>query len=140
MGHSGEAEAIKGELLFGEVLSREGLGPMRRLLTDWTTKEGLDADMVHAVVLSGYEVLANSVEHGYREHGKGSIELYACRTDDAVTVTVVDHGQWRTPPADPGFRGRGLALVRGLSSTAEVTRSDHGTTVTMTWRLTTGQI
>ena len=140
MGHSGEAEAVKGELLFNEVLSRDGLGPMRRLLTDWATTEGLDADMVHAVVLSGYEVLANSVEHGYREHGHGRIELYACHTDDPVTVTVVDHGQWRTPPSDPGFRGRGLALVRGLSTNAEVTRSDHGTTVMMTWQLPTGQI
>jgi serine/threonine-protein kinase RsbW len=136
VGHSGEAEAIKGELLFNEVLSREGLGPMRRLLTGWATGEGLDADMVHAVVLSGYEVLANSVEHGYREHGQGRIDLYASHTDDMVTVTVVDYGRWRPPPADPGFRGRGLALVRGLSSTAEVTRSDHGTTVTMTWVLT----
>ena len=110
---------------------------MRRLLTGWATEEGLDADMVHAVVLSGYEVLANSVEHGYREHGRGRIELYASHKDDMVTVTVVDYGQWRPPPADPGFRGRGLALVRGLSSAAEVTRSDHGTTVTMTWVLTT---
>jgi serine/threonine-protein kinase RsbW len=136
VGHSGEAEAIKGELLFDRVLSKSGLGPMRRLITGWATEQGLDADTVQAVVLSGYEVLANSVEHGYRENGGGHVELYACRTEDRVTVTVVDHGQWRTPPADPGYRGRGLALVHGLSTHAEVTRSDHGTTVTMTWLLT----
>jgi anti-sigma regulatory factor (Ser/Thr protein kinase) len=134
VGHSGETEAVKGELLFNSVLSREGLGPMRRLLTGWATGEGLDTDTVQAIVLSGYEALANSVEHGYREHGHGPIELYACRTDDGVTITVVDHGRWRTPSADPGLRGRGLDLVRGLSSHAEVTRSDHGTTVTMIWR------
>ena len=138
MGHSGEAEAVEGELLFNRVLSRDGLGPMRRLLTDWATREGLDPDTVQAVVLSGYEVLANSVEHGYREDGHGPVELYVSRTNDLVTVTVVDHGRWRTPPADPGFRGRGLALVRGLSDHAEVTRSHHGTTVTMTWLPTAG--
>jgi hypothetical protein len=104
VGHSGEAEAIKGELLFNRVLSRDGLGPMRR----------------------------------FRGHGEGPVELYACRLDDVVTVTIVDHGQWRTPPADPGFRGRGLDLVRGLSNQADVTRSDHGTTVTMTWLLVAG--
>src|SRR4051812_41565400 len=110
---------------------------MRRLLTDWAIAEDLDSDMVHAVVLSGYEVLANSVEHGYREHGGGPIELYAGRTDDLVTITVVDRGRWRTPPTQPRSRGRGLALVRGLSTTADITHSDHGTTVTLTWQLTT---
>lgn len=130
---SGEAEAARGELLFGSVLSREGLGPMRRLLKGWATNEGLDPDTVQAIVLSGYEALANSVEHGYRAHGQGTVELYACHEDGVVIVTVVDHGQWRPPPADRGDRGRGLDLVRGLSTHAEVSRSDQGTTVTMTW-------
>jgi serine/threonine-protein kinase RsbW len=136
VGHSREAEAMKGDLLFDEVLSREGLGPMRRLLSGWATEAGLDTDTIQAVVLSGYEVLANSVEHGYREAGHGPVELYARHENHRVTITVVDHGRWRTPLADPGFRGRGLELVRGLSDHAEVTRSDHGTTVAMTWRLT----
>jgi serine/threonine-protein kinase RsbW len=136
VGHSGKAGPTMGELLFDRVLSRDDLVPMRRLLTDWATSAGLDPDMVHAVVLSGYEVLANSVEHGYREHDAGPVELYASHTDDLVTVTVVDHGRWRTPPADPGFRGRGLTLVRGLSDTADITHTDHGTAVTMTWRRT----
>lgn len=139
MGHSDEAEAIKGDLLADSVLSTADLGPMRSLLTGWAAGQGLDANMVHAVVLSGYEVLANSVEHGYREHGgRGPVEMYASRTDDLITLTVVDHGRWRTPPSDPGFRGRGLDLVRGLSSHIEMTRTEHGTTVTMTWVLTAG--
>jgi anti-sigma regulatory factor (Ser/Thr protein kinase) len=136
VGHSGEAEAIKGELIFSRVLSRDGLGPMRRLLSAWATEEALDSETMHAIVLSGYEVLANSVEHGYREHDGGQVELYADRTGDRVTITVVDHGHWRTPATDPVLRGRGLALVRGLSNHAELTRSDHSTTVTMTWLLT----
>jgi serine/threonine-protein kinase RsbW len=137
VGRSGKAEAVKGELLSTGMLSRDDLGPLRVVLTDWATTADLDAETVHAIVLSGYEVLANSVEHGYREHDGGLVELYAKRTDDLVTVTVVDHGRWRTPPAERGLRGRGLALVRGLSSTTDITRSDHGTTVTMTWLLAT---
>jgi serine/threonine-protein kinase RsbW len=131
----GKAEAVKGELLFGRVLSPGELGPLRTLLTAWTNAESLDADMVNAIVLSGYEVLANSVEHGYPGHGGGPVELYADHTGDLVTVTVVDHGGWCTPPTDPGVRGRGLSLVRGLTTTADVAGSDHGTTVTMTWRV-----
>lgn len=135
MGRSGKAEAVEGDPLSTGVLSRHDLGPLRAVLTAWATTADLDAETVHAIVLSGYEVLANSVEHGYREHDGGLVELYAKRTDDLVTVTVVDHGHWRTPPTDPGLRGRGLALVRGLSTTTDITRSDHGTTVTMTWLL-----
>ncbi len=135
MTHSDEAEAIKGNVLFDSVLSTDGLGPIRRLLTSWANGQDLDEDTVQAIVLSGYEALANSVEHGYREQGGGHVELYASRDDDVVTITVVDHGQWRTPPEHPGFRGRGLDLVRGLSTRAEVVTSDHGTTVTMSWLL-----
>ena len=135
MSHGGETEAIRGALLSRKVLSADDLGPMRRVLTDWATEEGLDGDTVHAVVLSGYEVLANSVEHGYRDRGRGVVELYGRHTDDLLTLTVVDHGRWRTPPADPGYRGRGLTLVNGLSTTADVMLSEQGTTVTMTWLL-----
>ncbi|HEX6358628.1 ATP-binding protein [Actinophytocola sp.] len=127
------SEAIRGGLLSSGVLSRDDLGPMRRMLAEWATEEGLDSDTVHAIVLSGYEVLANSVEHGYSEDDGGLIEVYAGHTGDEVTVTVVDHGHWRIPPADRGFRSHGLTLVRGLSTTADITPSDHGTTVTMTW-------
>lgn len=135
MGRNGEAETVKGDLLSSRVLSRDDLGPMRALLTAWATTESLDTDTVHAIVLSGYEVLANSVEHGYRGHDGGKVELYADHTGDMVTVTIVDHGRWQTPSTEPGLRGRGLALVRGLSTTADVTRSDRGTTVAMTWLL-----
>lgn len=135
MTHSDEAEAIKGNVLYDSVLSTDGLGPIRRLLTSWANGQGLDEDTVQAIVLSGYEALANSVEHGYREQSGGHVELYASRDDDVVTITVVDHGQWRTPPEHPGFRGRGLDLVRGLSTRAEVVTSDYGTTVTMSWVL-----
>jgi serine/threonine-protein kinase RsbW len=131
----GKAEAVKGELLFNRVLPREDLGPVRRLLTEWTNAESLDADTVYAIVLSGYEILANSVEHGYPDHDGGPVELYVDHTGDLVTVTVVDHGGWCAPPDDPGLRGRGLTLVRGLTTTADIAGSDHGTTVTMTWRI-----
>jgi len=135
VGRNGEVKAVRGELLANSVLSKDDLGPMRALLADWATTENLDTDTVHAIVLSGYEVLANCVEHGYRGHDGGQVELYADHTEDLVTVTVVDHGRWQTPAEAPGLRGRGLALVRGLSTSADITTSNRGTTVAMTWLL-----
>jgi len=108
---------------------------MRRLLADWAAGEGLDEDTVDAIVLSGYEAMANAVEHAYREQGAGPVDVYADHADAMVTVRVTDRGRWRAPPSDPGVRGRGLVLIHGLGSDARVASSEYGTTVTMTWDL-----
>lgn len=115
-------------------LSARSLTPVRRMLADWTAAAGLNPDTSDAVVLSGYEALANAVEHAYGTPDGGPVELHATRVGDEVTVTVRDHGSWRAPTS-PTSRGRGLVLVRGLSTSADVSTDDRGTTVTMTWLL-----
>jgi anti-anti-sigma factor len=42
---------------------------------------------------------------------------------------VQDWGSWRPPPADPGYRGRGVEFVRHLSDEVTFDRGDTGTTV-----------
>jgi serine/threonine-protein kinase RsbW len=122
-------------MLFSGDMSAQRLGPTRRLLNDWATEQGLDEDTVHAITLSGYEALANTVEHAYREDGSGPVQLRVHRGDDLVTVVVCDHGRWRPPSPTPRLGGRGLMLIHRLGSHADVHRSPDGTTVTMTWRL-----
>jgi len=123
-------------VLFSGDLSAAQLGGARRLLTDWATTQGLDDDTVHAIVLSGYEALANTVEHAYREQTTGPVELHAHRAGDLVTIVVRDHGRWRPPSTETNLRGRGLMLIHRLGTHADVHHSPTGTTVTMTWRLT----
>ena len=48
-----------------------------------------------------------------------------------LRIRVCDTGRWRTPPADPGHRGRGIAMMRALVARAEITASAHGTEVTL---------
>jgi serine/threonine-protein kinase RsbW len=122
-------------VLFSGDMSAARLGPARRLLNEWATARGLDADVVDAIVLSGYEALANTVEHAYRENGGGPVELHAQLTDDVVTIVVRDHGRWRAPATEPTQRGRGLVLIRRLGTDADVRHSPDGTIVRMTWRL-----
>ncbi len=55
---------------------------------------------------------------------------------DHVRICVVDSGSWKTPPADPGTRGRGLLLIRTVSDQVEVEGTDEGTSVEMSFRLT----
>jgi anti-sigma regulatory factor (Ser/Thr protein kinase) len=112
------------------------LTALRRLLAGWASGQGLEVDTVHAIALSGYEALANVVEHAYGDQDGGAVELDAARVDRVVTVTVADHGQWRSARSS-GDRGRGLVLIRGLGSRSEVAGSEAGTTVTMTWLLET---
>lgn len=125
-------------VLFSGDLSAAQLGGARRLLTEWATAQELDDDTIHAIVLSGYEALANTVEHAYRELGSGPVELHVERNGDLVTVVVRDQGRWRPPSPRPELRGRGLMLIRGLGTHADLDHSPTGTIVTMTWRLPVG--
>ena len=108
---------------------------LRRELTDWAARAGLSREIMEAVALAGYEALANAVEHAYPAHDDDAVDLHARLADRLVTVTVTDWGRWREPPADPGHRGRGLILIDKLCTRAEITATDTGTTVVMTWKL-----
>jgi hypothetical protein len=57
----------------------------------------------------------------------------ATSTDAEIEIVVRDRGEWRPPPADPGFRGRGLVMIRSMSSWAEIEPGPDGTTVRMRW-------
>jgi|tagenome__1003787_1003787.scaffolds.fasta_scaffold20729362_1 serine/threonine-protein kinase RsbW len=115
--------------------SVQTVSSLRRELTDWAARAGLSREIVEAVVLAGYEALANAVEHAYPDQHDEAVALHATRAGRLVTVTVTDWGRWREPPADPGHRGRGLILIHKLCSRAEITATGAGTTVVMTWRL-----
>lgn len=108
---------------------------LRRELTDWAARAGLSREVMEAVALAGYEALANAVEHAYPVQDGDAVGLHATLAGRLVTVTVTDWGRWREPSADPGVRGRGLILIHKLCSHTEITATDTGTTVVMTWKL-----
>jgi anti-sigma regulatory factor (Ser/Thr protein kinase) len=89
---------------------------------------------VDDVVLATHEALANIADHAYPE-GDGDAFLDADVTPEAVVVVVRDRGRWRPPSIDPGWRGRGLTIIRGLAEQVEVRQGDGGTTVVMRWAL-----
>jgi hypothetical protein len=75
-----------------------------------------------------------------RSHPHQAVELHVTDTaapGDApdnshrVTVTVTDGGRWRPRPVSPGFRGRGLQIMRALTDSVEVTATGTGTRVRM---------
>jgi serine/threonine-protein kinase RsbW len=115
--------------------SVHSVSSLRRELTDWAARAGLSREILEAVTLAGYEAMANAVEHAYPAQDDDAVALHAKLADRLVTVTVTDWGRWREPPADPGHRGRGLILIDKLCTHAEITATETGTTVVMTWTL-----
>ncbi|WP_051683788.1 SpoIIE family protein phosphatase [Blastococcus sp. URHD0036] len=93
------------------------LSRIRRTVSAWTLAAGLPADSVDDLQLALGEALANAVEHAYAGSGHAGEAEYSLErdADGSVRVRVRDNGTWRPPPADKGFRGRGIELIRALA-------------------------
>jgi anti-anti-sigma factor len=92
--------------------------------------DGHDDDLSDDLLLAMGEAAANAVEHAYRDGAAGDWYYEVARCGDgSVAVVVQDWGSWRPPPADPGFRGRGVEFVRHLADEVSFERRDTGTTV-----------
>ncbi|MCX6462048.1 MAG: SpoIIE family protein phosphatase [Pseudonocardiales bacterium] len=104
---------------------------LRQRLLRWSADAGLSEDATGDLVLVVSEIVTNCVEHAYRD-APGEI---VCRVTlvaaGGVRVRVQDFGSWRPPPEDPGYRGRGLAIVHTLAEHVELDATSHGTTVTL---------
>lgn len=111
------------------------LAAVRRELLAWASTVGLPAPDVDGLVMASYEALANAAEHAYGEHDVRVVDVVAARRDGFVQVVVQDFGTWRPAPADPGFRGRGVLMIRSLAHDADIDQGPEGTTVRMVWRL-----
>jgi serine/threonine-protein kinase RsbW len=113
----------------------ESVIALRRLVRRWTRATVVDEEVGESIVLAVDEAVSNVVEHAYRD-GAGDVRVLAVPRPcgDGVAVIVEDQGVWLPPGADPGFRGRGLALMDELSDHYSVAGSGVGTTVRMCWQ------
>jgi anti-anti-sigma factor len=104
--------------------AREVRGPLRA----WLSEIGADNLDVLIIVQILCEFVENAYEHGYRSTTAHRIDVEA-RLDDQGTVhaSVTDQGQWKTPSADPGMRGRGLMLAEALATDSRIVGTENGT-------------
>jgi two-component sensor histidine kinase len=111
----------------------EAIPALRRLSRRWSEGSTLDPDTAEDLVLAVDEAVTNVVDHAYPDRA-GAVRLHLAELDCGEhTVIVEDDGTWRPPPGDPGFRGRGVRLIDGLTDHAVVTHAAGGTTVVMSW-------
>lgn len=91
---------------------------------------GAPADLIDDLTMAVYEALANVVEHAYHpDHPNPVMRLTARRDQDQLLIIITDHGRWRPPPGEPGYRGRGLAMMRTLTGDVQLHPTAEGTTV-----------
>lgn len=115
------------------VAEADRLPAVREALARWLRTLGLSEDRQEDVVLAGYEAMANSAEHAYRDGEPGAVDVRAEARHGRLTVTVTDYGSWRAPIATNGLRGRGLLLIDSLADHSAQVHREDGTTITMTW-------
>jgi serine/threonine-protein kinase RsbW len=121
------------------LATTENAATLRRRFRQWVG-ELTDDDTSDDLALAVYEALANVVDHAYVERtDQGLMTLWAAVSCPLLTgrdlvVTVVDEGAWR-PNDGPGWRGRGLPLMRELMHATAVLAGERGTTVQLRRRI-----
>lgn len=113
----------------------------RSALTAWLAPLPWPDEVAQDLVFATSEAVTNCVDHAYAEPDGAAdavvVEAHEHLDDDrvCVAVTVTDHGRWHDPPGDRGFRGRGIDMMRALTGSVTLDRSDAGTVVILRcWR------
>jgi anti-sigma regulatory factor (Ser/Thr protein kinase) len=104
---------------------------VRHRLGAWLRNASLPESLAADIVLVVNEACSNSAEHAYRGQQAGAMRVRAAVKDQHIHIEVADSGSWKTPPADPGTRGRGILLMQTLSEQVDLDGTAHGTTVGM---------
>jgi PAS domain S-box-containing protein len=107
------------------------LTDVRHQLIGWLRGAGVAESLAADIVLVVNEACSNSAEHAYRGQPPGLMRVHAVVDEQHIYIQVADSGSWKTPPADPGTRGRGILLMRTLSEQVDLDGTAHGTTVGM---------
>lgn len=108
---------------------------IRRSVGRWAELNALTDNALIDLQLAVGEAVSNGVEHAYAAGADEAptvaveLEIRSTSSTPVVAVRVVDHGHWQPAAEQPGYRGRGLALIERLSCGLTVTHSGTGTQV-----------
>ncbi|PPK71256.1 ATP-binding protein [Actinokineospora auranticolor] len=113
---------------------------IRMALRAWLSARGVPAADTEEIILGVDEVVANCVEHAYRDLPPGAVHLTARLrpAEGSIRITVADDGHWREPVAPHqvhgiSIGGRGLTILRAVCHHHTITRGTPdapGTVVT----------
>nr|WP_280510922.1 SpoIIE family protein phosphatase [Nocardia farcinica] len=115
------------------------LSALRRTLQAWFSAAAVPHDLAADLVAAANEACSNSIEHAYRAAAdSGEVVDLAARIEldpdgdtERLVIEVVDTGTWQPRSPDPGYRGRGLDMMRALTEELDIDHSGPGTRVRM---------
>jgi anti-sigma regulatory factor (Ser/Thr protein kinase) len=109
----------------------DSVGEARRAVGEFASDLGtLDADVRLAVS----EAVSNSVTHAFRGREPGTVTIVCRKRPELLTVTVADDGGGMRPNVESPGLGLGIPLITKLASEVRFDSSEHGTTVSMSFR------
>jgi serine phosphatase RsbU (regulator of sigma subunit)/anti-sigma regulatory factor (Ser/Thr protein kinase) len=100
---------------------------IRHALVDFAQRHGLAENVRFELVTTIGEAVANAAEHAY-SGGPGLVTVTVDREADGLRVNVSDHGRWK-PTTRREERGRGLRLMRALSTGLQIKSDSTGTSI-----------
>ncbi len=104
----------------------------RETVRRWLTEAGANAVETHDITMACNEACQNAIEHAY-ELGADLFDVVLERTGADVSITVRDHGGWKSTTSPD--RGRGLELMRELMDAVDVDGGELGSTIALRRRL-----
>jgi anti-sigma regulatory factor (Ser/Thr protein kinase) len=104
---------------------------VRHVMTEWLDGIGVGEQLSADIILVVVEACTNSIEHAYRNQGHGVVRVSAHQQAGAVCITVDDSGHWKAELVTDRTRGRGMPLMRAVSTRFELSTGPAGTTVSM---------
>jgi anti-sigma regulatory factor (Ser/Thr protein kinase) len=108
---------------------------MRHRVREWLTALDWPLNELDDLLIATSEACTNAVEHAYLPGVAGdvTVSLRVTMSGDCRRVVAIirDRGHWRPIPIDPGFRGHGLTVMRGLTDRMRIRRDHHGTLIRM---------
>jgi serine/threonine-protein kinase RsbW len=137
--HRSSRGAGDGEPVLRIMLVADAATPsrVRRRFRGWLDGLGWPREHRDDIILAVDEAAANVVDHAYPGQRAGPMWIVARRLPGGlrghrhVEVTVRDWGRWRPVPADAGYRGRGLAMMRALMHRVDIHCRDSGTKIVL---------
>ena len=113
------------------------LPPIRAQTRRWLAPLALDDDTEHDVVLAVNEAASNVIDHAYSTPGPTDLVAVKLWTEpDHLYVEVADHGRWRQPNPEPGYRGRGILLMQQVIESVVIHHDQSGTRVLLRQTIT----
>jgi anti-sigma regulatory factor (Ser/Thr protein kinase) len=112
----------------------ESLAAIREQVANWLASLGTPQERVGDIILVVNEACSNSIEHAYPGGAAGAIRVSADVDPQSVCITVEDFGRWKTDTSKTDVsRGRGLALMRAMSSHVGLYTNTTGTRVSLSF-------